>query len=82
MLAGRELRLWLNVNAETVDIDGKRNVLVSLENITERKQAEQDLKEQAEMLSQSNWALHAMQAQITELNRGLEATVAQRTATI
>ena len=79
VLDGHEVKLWLNINAETVNIDGKQKVVVALETITQRKQAESNLKEYAEIQSQSNRELKLMQEQITELNRGLEATVAQRT---
>jgi len=46
------VRRWYSVNLELVNIDGDRHILVALHDITERKQAEEQLLETMEMKSQ------------------------------
>jgi len=47
-----EVRPWLSVSTEPITIDGFNQVLVVINDITERKQAEQKLKETTELKSQ------------------------------
>lgn len=49
---------WLEIYSKTIDYDGRPAILMSLLNVTEKKQAQEEL---------------------AELNRNLEATVAERT---
>lgn len=46
-----EAILWLNVNAESVTIDDERNVILSLENISDRKRAEKELEKSEAFLN-------------------------------
>jgi PAS domain S-box-containing protein len=43
---------WLSVSAEPVNVDGSKHVVVALNDVTDRKQAEEELKETMEMKSQ------------------------------
>jgi len=45
-------RLWFSVSVEPVNIDGCKHVVVALNDITDRKRAEEELKETMEMKSQ------------------------------
>ena len=47
-----EVSLWLHISAEPVTIDGYRRVVVAVNDITERKQAEERLRETMELKSQ------------------------------
>jgi PAS domain S-box-containing protein len=49
---GAEAMIWLLVSVEPVTIDLGRHVVVALNDITDRKQAEEELKETMEMKSQ------------------------------
>lgn len=49
---GEEVRPWLSVSVEPVNIDGGKHVVVALNDITDRKRAEEELKETMEMKSQ------------------------------
>ena len=51
---GNEVRLWLEVSADPLVLDGKRHVILSMNNITARKQAEETLQQTAEALERSN----------------------------
>ena len=54
---GREVRLWLEFSADPMVLDGKRHVILALNNITARKQAEESLQRTAEQLARSNQEL-------------------------
>ncbi len=54
---GKEERLWLEVSADPVILDGKRNVILAMNNVTARKRAEEHLKRTAEQLARSNQEL-------------------------
>jgi len=49
---GAEVQPWLSVNVEPVHIDGGPHVVVALNNITDRKEAEEQLRETMELKSQ------------------------------
>ena len=49
---GAEVRPWLSLNVEPVDIDGSPHIVVALNDITERKEAEEQLRETMELKSQ------------------------------
>ncbi len=51
---GSQLRLWLEVSADPLTLDGKRHVILAMNNITARKQAEEALRQTAEELARSN----------------------------
>jgi signal transduction histidine kinase len=44
---GREVRLWLEISADPVALDGKPHVIVAMNNVTDRKQAEKALESMA-----------------------------------
>jgi len=49
---GAEVRPWLSLNVEPVHIDGSPHVVVALHDITDRKEAEEQLRETMELKSQ------------------------------
>lgn len=49
-----EERLWLEVSADPLVIEDRRHVILALNNITARKQAEEILRQTAEQLARSN----------------------------
>jgi signal transduction histidine kinase/CheY-like chemotaxis protein len=49
---GKEVRPWLSVSVEPVIIDGFKRVVVAIDDITGRKQAEEKLRETMELRSQ------------------------------
>ncbi|MGA2034174.1 MAG: PAS domain S-box protein [Thermoguttaceae bacterium] len=51
---GNEVLLWLEVSADPLILDGRRHVILAMNNITERKRAEQALRQTAEDLARSN----------------------------
>jgi PAS domain S-box-containing protein len=51
-LDGAEGQPWLSISAEPVTIDGYQRVVIAVDNITERKQAEEKLRETMELKSQ------------------------------
>ena len=51
---GSEVRLWLEVSADPLVLDGKPHVILAMNNITARKQAEETLRRTAEELARSN----------------------------
>ena len=56
-VAGKEERLWLEVSADPVVLDGRRHAILAMNNITARKRAEDNLKQTAEQLARSNQEL-------------------------
>ena len=53
-VAGSEVPLWLEVSADPLVLDGKRHVILAMNNITERKRAEEALRRTADDLARSN----------------------------
>ncbi len=51
LIDDKEVELWLEVSVEPLEVEGKRCVVVLVNNITERKQAENELKVTGERLS-------------------------------
>lgn len=49
---GKEIRPWLSISAEPVNIDGQKHVVVAVNDITSHKRAEDELKETMEMKAQ------------------------------
>ncbi len=49
---GDPVQPWLSVSVEPVNVDGAKHVLVALNDVTDRKRAEEELKETMEMKSQ------------------------------
>jgi len=47
-----KIKPWLSVSAEPVVIDGQKHAVISINDITDRKRAEEELKETMEMKSQ------------------------------
>jgi len=48
----KEIQPWLSISTEPVNIDGNRHVVVAINNITDRKRAEEELKATMELKSQ------------------------------
>ncbi|MBF0522570.1 MAG: response regulator [Candidatus Omnitrophica bacterium] len=46
---GKEVHLWIDVSADPLIIDGKKHVILAINNITERKKAEEILKRDKEI---------------------------------
>ena len=51
---GSEVHLWLEVSADPLVLDGKPHVILAMNNITDRKRAEEALRRTAEDLARSN----------------------------
>ncbi|MGO8744881.1 MAG: CHASE3 domain-containing protein [Thermoguttaceae bacterium] len=51
---GSEVHLWLEVSADPLVLDGKPHVILAMNNITDRKRAEDALRRTAEDLARSN----------------------------
>ncbi len=51
---GKEVRLWLDVSADPLLLNGKRHVILALNNVTARKRAEEALLQTTEELARSN----------------------------
>ncbi|MCL5279278.1 MAG: PAS domain S-box protein, partial [Planctomycetes bacterium] len=49
---GDQVQRWLSVSVEPVNVDGVKHVVVALNDVTDRKRAEEELKETMEMKSQ------------------------------
>jgi signal transduction histidine kinase len=49
---GDQVQHWLSVSAEPVNVDGVKHVVVALNDVTDRKRAEEELRETMEMKSQ------------------------------
>jgi PAS domain S-box-containing protein len=49
---GEELRLWLSASIEPVHIDGSKHIVVALNDVTDRKRAEEERRDAMEMKSQ------------------------------
>jgi signal transduction histidine kinase len=49
---GEEIRPWLSVSVVPVDVDGGKHVVVALHDVTDRKLAEEELRETMELKSQ------------------------------
>ena len=47
-VGGSEVPLWLEVSADPLVLDGKRHVILAMNNITDRKQAQEALRESEE----------------------------------
>ncbi len=56
-VGGEEVRLWLTVSADPLVLEGKQHAILSMNNITERKQYEAELHQTAEELRRSNQEL-------------------------
>jgi PAS domain S-box-containing protein len=50
LLGGKEVRLWLEVSADPLMLDGRKHVILALNNITARKQAQEALRKAKEDL--------------------------------
>ncbi len=54
---GEEVRLWLAVSADPLVLEGKRHAILAMNDITERKRYEAELRQTAEELRRSNQEL-------------------------
>ena len=55
-VGGSKVRPWLEINSEPMMIDGRRHVIASIVNITERKQAEKDINQARDNAEHANAA--------------------------
>jgi signal transduction histidine kinase len=53
-VGGKEVRLCLEVSADPLNLDGRRHVILAMNNVTARKRAEEALLQTAEELARSN----------------------------
>jgi PAS domain S-box-containing protein len=68
---GAPHKVWMEIGAKTVEIDGRRHVCVAMVDITARKQAKEKIKQLNDHLEQTNHDL---------LNENLERVKAQQAA--
>jgi len=71
---GKEVVLWLEVSVEPLTIDEKKHVIMTLNNITERKQAEENTRRQNEILEEM------VQQRTVDLQKAKEAAEAANNA--
>jgi len=64
----KDVNLWLEVSAEPVKIDGSRHVVVAINNITERKQADDQLQCAKERAEKSEDELREAMAELKRFN--------------
>ncbi len=82
---GKQVRPWFSINLEPVNIDGDKHILIALHDITDRKQAEEQLLETMEMKSQFistvshevRTPLTAMKEALTIVADGMAGTVSK-----
>lgn len=69
---------WLSISIEHVIIDGSKHVLIAIEDITERKEAEQKLKETMELKSQFVSSVsHELRTPLTSIKEAVEIVLYQ-----
>ena len=67
-----EIKPWLCISAEPAMIDGHRHVVVAIDDITERKRAEEELKETMKLKSQFiSTVSHELRTPLTSLKEGV-----------
>lgn len=54
LIDGSEVRLWLEISVDPVVLDGRRHVILAMNNITARKKAEEVLRRTTDELARSN----------------------------
>ncbi|MDY6834550.1 MAG: PAS domain S-box protein [Chloroflexota bacterium] len=70
----------VEINSAMIEYGGEAAVVVFIRDITERKQAEESIKEYSEDLSIRNLQLEAARTELAIFNQELEQKVAERTA--
>jgi diguanylate cyclase (GGDEF)-like protein/PAS domain S-box-containing protein len=73
LVAGQETHPWLSVSAEPVLLNGRRHVIVALEDISARKRTEAELCERTDMLQAINSELEAQQIMMAAQTREIRA---------
>jgi len=73
LINGQEVHPWLSVSAEPVQLNGRKHVIVAVSDITDRKRAEEDLRERTEMLQATNAAREAQQLMLMAQTREMQA---------
>ncbi len=69
---GDQVQRWLSVSVEPVNIDGAKHVVVALNDVTDRKRAEEELKETMEMKSQFISTIsHELRTPMTSMQEAL-----------
>jgi len=63
----RMVDLWLEVSAEPLKIDGAKCAVVAINNITERKQAEEQLRESESRLEEANRNIVGMANKVSDI---------------
>ncbi|MHC5076665.1 MAG: ATP-binding protein [Planctomycetota bacterium] len=56
-LSNRTVARWLDINVEPVSIEGMKNIIISIEDITERKQAEAEQHSHLERVQRQQFAI-------------------------
>jgi len=68
----KEIMFWFRISAEPIIIDDRRHVLLAVDDITERKKAEEKLKETMELKSQFiSTVSHELRTPLTGMIEGL-----------
>jgi len=70
--SGQQVRPWLSVSVVPVDIDGGKHVVVALNDITDRKRAEAELRETMDLKSQFiSTVSHELRTPLTAIREGV-----------
>ncbi|MHC4808395.1 MAG: PAS domain S-box protein, partial [Planctomycetota bacterium] len=75
-VGNKKLMLWLSISAEPVIIDGFNRVVVAIDDITDRKKAEEKLRETMEIKSQFISAVsHELRTPLTSVKEAIAAVL-------
>lgn len=79
---GMPQKVWINIGAEPIRLNGKRHVCVVLNDITGRKQTERLLQEKSEKITEQNEELNQTNQKLSTAKETAEANHAKVTAII
>lgn len=83
LIDDKKTDVWLEVDAEPVVLDGKKCVIVAIDNITERKKSEKEMKEAVEMKTRFiSTASHELRTPLTSIKEGINLVYSEITGSL